>query len=443
MQRGYFELVKYALLSPALLGADGARGLEGLPPAVHQARSTGRRPSTVSNEAMTPSATAHRPTAPGAGRRRQPVTPTGCDVERRRWESPAVFVVFAVAYTAIGHWLVVELHLVGFETLDRFAARSSSMTTPPSSRRSAPTTPPLAVLLLAPTMRCRPVVATGRRARGLGAGRRHHDGRAPHDDATRPGRPALRLLVLAALGLNPLVVLYASPAPAASCGSRWRSPLSARSSPGTSPPTSGSSWGPGSPSRPPRSPATAASCGSWPPSPRRRRPGAPRGRRHRDRGHDGGLRRADGLRRRALDAARLVLRGAPLAWLTGAATARRRAASPAPRAEVVPAPASSCSTGPRSRSSCCPRSSSRPRATQHVRAVARPPSSVSTVLGPGAAALLRLTDSPLAMRHALPVLPVSVVGALWLARSSGEQQAPRRRRACRRAGREPRGRSPR
>ncbi len=42
------------------------------------------------------------------------------DIERRRGESLAVFAGFLAAYSLIGYWLVVRLHVVGFETLDRF-----------------------------------------------------------------------------------------------------------------------------------------------------------------------------------------------------------------------------------------------------------------------------------------------------------------------------------
>ncbi len=43
------------------------------------------------------------------------------------------------------------------------------------------------------------------------------------------------------------------------------------------------------------------------------------------------------------------------------------------------------------------------------------------VITPAAAVLLRLTDSPMVMNNAVPILLLSVVGALWLARSSVEQ----------------------
>lgn len=41
------------------------------------------------------------------------------DITKRRWESFAVFLVSAGAYAWFGYWLVVKMHVVGFETLDR------------------------------------------------------------------------------------------------------------------------------------------------------------------------------------------------------------------------------------------------------------------------------------------------------------------------------------
>ena len=73
------------------------------------------------------------------------------DITRRPWESVAIFVGFAVLYSVVGHWLVVEMHVVGFETLDRFGRGLMVF------HNDAPTLaaigfdyPPLAVLLVAP-----------------------------------------------------------------------------------------------------------------------------------------------------------------------------------------------------------------------------------------------------------------------------------------------------
>lgn len=131
------------------------------------------------------------------------------DVERRPRESLAVLAFFTVAYAALGHWLVVEQHVVGFETLERWSRAAAIWLDEPAG--PAPTgldLPPLSVLLLAPLgwatavvppLALVPVVpsvlagwtmvvlnTTMRRAR-----------------VTTP----LRLAVLAALGANPLLVM--------------------------------------------------------------------------------------------------------------------------------------------------------------------------------------------------------------------------------------------
>ncbi|GAB2873297.1 hypothetical protein [Nocardioides pacificus] len=42
------------------------------------------------------------------------------DIPRRRLESLAVFLTLTTAYAVLGYWLIVDLHVVGFEVLDRF-----------------------------------------------------------------------------------------------------------------------------------------------------------------------------------------------------------------------------------------------------------------------------------------------------------------------------------
>jgi len=44
----------------------------------------------------------------------------------------------------------------------------------------------------------------------------------------------------------------------------------------------------------------------------------------------------------------------------------------------------------------------------------------AAILMPSAAVVLRLTDSPMLMRNALPILMISMIGAIWLARSADE-----------------------
>lgn len=134
------------------------------------------------------------------------------DISRRRWESTAIFAFFAVAYSVIGYWLVVEQHVVGFETLDRWTrALMIWKNEPPKLSAVGFDYAPLSVLLLAPfaivtalvkSLLIIPVVSAlfasftmvvlntmMRRAQVVAA---------------------VRLIVLAGVGLNPLVVMYAS-----------------------------------------------------------------------------------------------------------------------------------------------------------------------------------------------------------------------------------------
>ncbi|MDO9456313.1 hypothetical protein [Nocardioides sp.] len=134
------------------------------------------------------------------------------DIRRRPWESLAIFVVFAVSYSVLGHWLVVDLHVVGFETLDRWArALMVSTNDPPKLAAVGFDLPPLSVLFLAPfavvpaltkTLAVVPVVSA------VFAGFTM----VTVNTMMRRAQVviAVRLAVLAALGLNPLVVMYAS-----------------------------------------------------------------------------------------------------------------------------------------------------------------------------------------------------------------------------------------
>ena len=134
------------------------------------------------------------------------------DIQRRGWESAAVFAVFAAVYSVVGYWLVVEKHVVGFETLDRWTrALMIWRNEPPKLSSVGFDYAPLSVVLLAPfafvpvltkSLILIPVVSAVfagftmvlvntmlRRAQVL---------------------LPVRLMVLATLGLNPLVVMYAS-----------------------------------------------------------------------------------------------------------------------------------------------------------------------------------------------------------------------------------------
>ncbi|MGV3562047.1 MAG: hypothetical protein ACO1ON_02100 [Nocardioides sp.] len=134
------------------------------------------------------------------------------DIERRRWESIGVFAFFLVAWTLFGHWLVVGKHVVGFETLDRLnRALMVWHNDPPKLSALGFDYPPLATLLVTP------LTLFSDLARNLAI--------VPLTSAVfaaftmvvlntmmrRAGVLApLRLCLLVALGANPLVALYAA-----------------------------------------------------------------------------------------------------------------------------------------------------------------------------------------------------------------------------------------
>lgn len=134
------------------------------------------------------------------------------DIERRRWESIGVFAFFLVAWTIFGHWLVVGKHVVGFETLDRLnRALMVWHNDPPKLSALGFDYPPLATLLVTP------LTLFSDLARNLAV--------VPLTSAVfaaftmvvlntmmrRAGVLApLRLCLLVALGANPLVALYAA-----------------------------------------------------------------------------------------------------------------------------------------------------------------------------------------------------------------------------------------
>lgn len=134
------------------------------------------------------------------------------DIERRRWESIGVFAFFLVAWTVFGHWLVVDKHVVGFETLDRLnRALMVWHNDPPKLSALGFDYPPLATLLVTP------LTLVADLARNLAI--------IPLTSAVfaaftmvvlntmlrRAGVLApLRLCVLVALGANPLLALYAA-----------------------------------------------------------------------------------------------------------------------------------------------------------------------------------------------------------------------------------------
>jgi hypothetical protein len=134
------------------------------------------------------------------------------DIPRRWWESLLVFTFFTVAYAWFGYWLVVDMHVVGFETLDRLN-RSLMVwhNDPPKLSALGFDYPPLATLLIAPltifagAARSLVVVPLASALFAaftmvvLNTMMRRAQVAAP-----------LRFAVLLALGANPLVVLYAA-----------------------------------------------------------------------------------------------------------------------------------------------------------------------------------------------------------------------------------------
>jgi hypothetical protein len=165
--------------------------------------------TAVAPERSTPGTASQRERLSGVV---QAVGKRPADIERRRWESVAVFAVFTVLYSVIGYWLVVDQHVVGFETLDRWnRAAMIWHNDPPKLAAVGFDYAPLSVLLLAPfavvpaltaSLAVVPVVSAVFAAFTL----------VLVNTMLRRARVVfpVRLVVLAALGLNPLVVMYAS-----------------------------------------------------------------------------------------------------------------------------------------------------------------------------------------------------------------------------------------
>lgn len=73
------------------------------------------------------------------------------DIPKRRWESLAVFVAFTGGYIWFGYWLVVKMHVIGFETLDRLNRALMIWHNDPAKLSALGFDyPPLATLLIAP-----------------------------------------------------------------------------------------------------------------------------------------------------------------------------------------------------------------------------------------------------------------------------------------------------
>lgn len=134
------------------------------------------------------------------------------DVPRRPWESLLVLGISTLVYAWFGYWLVVEMHVVGFETLDRLNRALMVWHNDPTKLSALGFDyPPLATLLLTPltifTGPARALVVVplasalfaGLTMMTLNTMLRRAQVLAP-----------LRVAVLVALGCNPLVVLYAA-----------------------------------------------------------------------------------------------------------------------------------------------------------------------------------------------------------------------------------------
>lgn len=134
------------------------------------------------------------------------------DVPRRWWESFLVFAFFTVAYTLIGHWVVSDMHVVGFETLDRLNRALMVWHNDPAKLSAIGFDyPPLATLLIAPLAVFRGFVtsmAVVPVASAIFAGITMVAFNTMMRRAMVSG--PLRYAVLLALGANPLVLLYAT-----------------------------------------------------------------------------------------------------------------------------------------------------------------------------------------------------------------------------------------
>ncbi|HEX4191365.1 MAG TPA: hypothetical protein VHZ06_10265 [Marmoricola sp.] len=77
--------------------------------------------------------------------------PIGNDIRRRPWESFGVFAFGAVGFTALGNWMVVTLHVVGFDALERYTrALMVWHNNPPKLAAIGLDQPPLTTVALTP-----------------------------------------------------------------------------------------------------------------------------------------------------------------------------------------------------------------------------------------------------------------------------------------------------
>ena len=134
------------------------------------------------------------------------------DITRRPWENLAVFVAFTGFYVWFGYWLVVQMHVVGFETLDRLNRALMVWHNDPAKLSALGFDyPPLATLLISPlaifptlasSLIAVPIasaVFAGLTMLSLNTMMRRAQMVAP-----------LRYAVLVGVGVNPLFLLYAA-----------------------------------------------------------------------------------------------------------------------------------------------------------------------------------------------------------------------------------------
>ncbi|NPC98475.1 hypothetical protein [Nocardioides sp. zg-DK7169] len=134
------------------------------------------------------------------------------DITRRPWESAGIFAFFLLAYLVFGYWLVVEMHVVGFESLDRLNRALMIWHNDPAKLSAVGFDhPPLVTLLIAPatiipalgsSLGVVPLISAVFAALTM----------VVLNTMLRRAAVALplRLAVLAALGANPLLALYAA-----------------------------------------------------------------------------------------------------------------------------------------------------------------------------------------------------------------------------------------
>lgn len=132
------------------------------------------------------------------------------DIPRRRWESLAIFSFFSLAYIWFGYWLVVQMHVVSFETLDRLN-RSLMVwhNEPPKLSAIGFDYPPLTTLLISP-LTLFPGVARSLAIVPVASALFAAATMVVLNSMLRRAQvqTALRYAVLLALGANPLVLLY-------------------------------------------------------------------------------------------------------------------------------------------------------------------------------------------------------------------------------------------